>query len=83
MVTEYSSENLRLCLLIILVHTLLAPDIVMRTHGAQVITVCDSLMADMKNEGIVMLIRMLETFIRSSPALGCDTVFPILPRIFQ
>lgn len=64
-------------------HTLLAPELVMRTHGIQIITICDNLMADMRTEGIVMLTKLVETYIRALPQLGCETVKPILPRIFQ
>lgn len=46
-------------------------------------TICDSLMADMRTEGIVMLTKVIENYIRVSPALGCETVKPVLPRIFQ
>ncbi|KAJ8915196.1 hypothetical protein NQ315_015419 [Exocentrus adspersus] len=80
---EYSTENFRGCLLISLAHLLLAPELVMRTHGAQIIQVCDGLMADLKNEGIVMLMKLVETFIRAVPLLGTETTMPILPRIFQ
>lgn len=80
---EYSTENFRACLLISLVHVLLAPELVMRTQGAQIIQVCDGLMADLKNEGIVMLMKLVETFIRAVPLLGTETAMPILPRIFQ
>lgn len=80
---EYSSENLRCCLVIILAHMLLAPDLMMKTHGIQIITICDSLMADMRSEGIIMLTRLVESFIRASPSVGCETILPILPRIFQ
>lgn len=80
---EYSSENLRCCLIIVLAYVLLAPELVMRTHGVQIITICDNLMADMRSEGIIMLTRLVETFIRASPTLGSETAQPILPRIFQ
>lgn len=62
---------------------LLAPDLVMRNNGIQIMTILDNLMADMREEGIIMLNKVVETFIRASPALGCETVKPILPRIFQ
>ncbi|XP_072393190.1 importin-11-like [Diabrotica undecimpunctata] len=80
---EYSTENLRHCLLISLVHLLLAPELIMRTQGVQLMQVCDGLMGDLKNEGIVMLMRLVETFLRASPTLGAETTLPILPRIFE
>ncbi|XP_076251460.1 importin beta11 [Rhynchophorus ferrugineus] len=80
---DYSTENLRSCLYICLVHLLLAPELVMHTQGNQIITICDSLMSDLKNEGVVMLMRLIDTFIRALPVLGSETVMPILPRIFK
>lgn len=55
----------------------------MRTHGLQLVQVLDGIMGDMKNEGIIMLMRLVETFIRALPGLGTESVVPILPRIFQ
>lgn len=83
MFIEYSSENLRCYLIIILAQTLLAPELVLTSNGIQLMIICDGLMSDMRSEGIVMLTKVVETFIRVSPALGCETTKPILPRIFQ
>ncbi|XP_060524948.1 importin-11 [Cylas formicarius] len=80
---DYSTENLRACLYICLVHLLLAPELVMRSQGTQIITVCDSLMSDLKNEGVMMIMRLIDTFIRAIPVLGAETVLPILPRILK
>lgn len=80
---EYSTETLRQCLIICLVHLLLDPQLVMRTQGVRIMQVCDSLMSDLKNEGIVVLMRLVETFLRASPLLGAETALPILPRIFE
>lgn len=80
---EYSSENLRCCLIIIIAHMLLAPELVMNTQGQHLMVICDSLMADLRFDGILLLTRLVETFIRASPVLGSETVKPILPRIFQ
>jgi len=81
--TEYSTENFRNCLYISLVHLLLAPEWVMRSQGHQLMTTCASLMGDIKNEGVVMLIRLVDSFIRALPVLGSETVMPILPKIFE
>lgn len=55
----------------------------MRTQGIQLVKVLDNLMGDMKNEGIIILMRLIECFLRVLPELGAETVVPILPRIFQ
>lgn len=70
-------------MIIIIVHTLLAPELVMRSCGLQIMTICDNLMVDMRTEGIIMVTRVVENYIRVAPGLGCDTVRPILPRIFK
>lgn len=44
---------------------------------------CDSLMADMRPEGIIMLAKLVEMVIRAKPMLGCETARPLLIRIFE
>lgn len=80
---DYSTENLRCCIIIITAHVLLAPELVMRTYGAQLIQICDSMIADMRSEGVIIVCRMVETFIRALPVLGSETIRPILPRMFE
>lgn len=80
---DYSSENLRCCLLIIHAHVLLSPEAVLRTHGPTIIQIFDGLMADLRSEGILLINRLIETFIRATAELGCETSKPLLPRIFE
>ncbi|XP_066152603.1 importin-11 [Euwallacea fornicatus] len=80
---EYSTETFRSCLYICLVHLLLAPEWVMRSQGHQLITTCASMMGDLKNEGVIMLMRLVDSFIKALPLLGSETVMPILPKIFE
>ncbi|XP_045467255.1 importin-11 isoform X2 [Harmonia axyridis] len=80
---DYSTEAFGLCMGICSVHTLLAPEVVMQTHGLQIMTLCSNMMADLKNEGIMMILRLVELYLRASPTLGPETVLPILPRIFE
>uniref|UniRef100_A0AAR5PQ38 Importin-7/11-like TPR repeats domain-containing protein n=1 Tax=Dendroctonus ponderosae TaxID=77166 RepID=A0AAR5PQ38_DENPD len=80
---DYTTETLRTCLYISLVHLVLAPEWVMRSQGNQLMSICVSLMSDLKNEGVVMLMRLVDSFIRAIPGLGSETVMPILPKIFD
>ncbi|GJQ74570.1 Ranbp11 [Trypoxylus dichotomus] len=80
---ETTSENLRLCLIICIAHMLLDPETVMRVHGRQIVEACDSLMSDMRPEGIIMLAKLVEMFIKAKPVLGCETTRPLLIRIFE
>lgn len=72
-----------MCLLICAAHLLLAPELVMRTHGSQIISVLNGMIGDLKNEGVVVVLRLLDTFIRVSPQLGSETVLPILTKILE
>lgn len=80
---EYSSENLRCCLCIVQAHILLAPEQTLKAQGMPVIVACDSLLSDLRSEGIVLLMRIVETCIRAAPNIAIDTIKPILPRTFE
>ncbi|KAL1492056.1 hypothetical protein ABEB36_012554 [Hypothenemus hampei] len=80
---EYSTETMGICLHISAVHLLLAPECVMRSQGLQIISICAGMINDLKNQGVVMVMRLVDTYIRVLPSLGSETVMPILPKIFE
>lgn len=80
---DYSSETLRSCLCIVQAHILLAPEQTLKTQGMSIIMACDSLLSDLRSEGLVMLMRIVETCLRASPAVAVETVKPILPKIIE
>ena len=55
----------------------------MRTQLPQIVDICDNMMSDMRVEGVTMLTRLVDTFIRAKPDLGCEIVKPLLIRIFE
>lgn len=80
---DYSSENLRCCLCIVQAHILLAPEQTLKAQGLSVILACDSLLSDLRSEGVVMLMRIVETCLRAAPTVATETIKPILPKILE
>jgi hypothetical protein len=44
---------------------------------------CNDKLYDMRSEGIVMTMRLVETCLRASPNIATELVKPMLPRIFE
>jgi hypothetical protein len=44
---------------------------------------CNDMLSDMRSEGIVMTMRLVETCQRASPNIATQLVKPMLPRIFE
>ncbi|KAK9880322.1 hypothetical protein WA026_010202 [Henosepilachna vigintioctopunctata] len=80
---DYSTETVNLCMSVSIAHVLLAPELVLKSHGLRIMTICDTIASDLKNEEIMMLLRLVDIYIRVCPGLGTETVYPILPRLFQ
>lgn len=80
---DYSTENLRSCLCIVQAHILLAPEQTMRTQGLPIIMACDGLLSDLRSEGVIMLMKIVETCLRAAPSVAVETVKPILPKIIE
>lgn len=80
---DYSSENLRSCLCIVQAHILLAPEQTLKTQGMPTIMACDGLLSDLRSEGVVMLMRIVETCLRAAPTVAVETIKPILPKIIE
>ncbi|XP_054286364.1 importin-11-like [Macrosteles quadrilineatus] len=80
---ELSSENLRTCFYIIQAYILLAPEIFLQHYGEQVMRSCMYLLTDMRSEGIVMTMRLLELCLKANPTRAVTLLEPVYPRIFQ
>jgi hypothetical protein len=44
---------------------------------------CSDMLSDMRSEGIVMTMRLVEMCLRASPNIATELVKPMLPRIFE
>ncbi|CAG2067569.1 unnamed protein product [Timema podura] len=52
-------------------------------YGEIVVASANEMLADMRSEGIVMTMRLIETCLRSAPGIAQEIVKPILPRVFE
>ncbi|XP_071449865.1 importin-11 [Hetaerina americana] len=80
---EFSSENLRTCFYIIQAYVLLAPNEFLKEYGTAVVSACNDMLSDMRSEGIVMTMHLLELCLRAEPAQSMELLKPMLPRIFE
>ena len=69
------SENLRTTIYILQAYVLLCPLRVMETIGPQVVMELTSQYHDLQDEGVLMILRLVETWLRAGPP---DTVHQIL-----
>jgi len=44
---------------------------------------CSDMLSDMRSEGIVMTMRLVEMCLRAAPNVATELVKPMLPRIFE
>ncbi|XP_050703049.1 importin-11-like [Eriocheir sinensis] len=80
---ELSSENLRLCLQITTAYTLLCPQQFLAKYGTRLIETFRSMMADLKNEAIVLVLRAVEMILRVLPSEGAALIQPLLPGMVK
>lgn len=81
---EFTSENLRTCFYIIQAYILLAPEEFLKAYGSTVIAACNDMLSDMRAEGIVMTMRLVEMCLRAVPGhAAAELIQPMLPRILE
>lgn len=80
---EYTSENIRTCFSIIQAYILLGSDNYLHQYGKDIVKTCSYLLSDMRSEGIVMVMRLFESILRSSPQYGVELLRPVLHNIFK
>lgn len=82
-IIEGSSENLRTCLYIIQSNILLNPEVYLQRYGKDVVNTCGYLLSDLRPDGIVMIMKLFEAYLRSKPDYGIELLKPVLPDIFK
>ncbi|XP_046626086.1 importin-11 [Neodiprion virginianus] len=80
---ERSAENLRLCLYIVQAYILLSPQEFLGDRGAVVVATLGSIIGDLRSEGIVMAMRLVETCLRALSHQGAQLIKPLLTKIFE
>lgn len=83
LLSDQSTENLRLCLHIIQVYVLLSPQDFFALRGPMVIETLNALLSDLRTEGRVLTLQLFETFLSASPQLGAELIKPTLLKIFE
>lgn len=78
-----STEHLKMSVTLVNCYALVYPEIFAEQFGSLVCTELNSSMGDMRAEGITMVLRGVETILRTSPSNGPNAVKPIIGKIFQ
>ncbi|XP_050400869.1 importin-11 [Patella vulgata] len=80
---ELGTENLRICLKVIEAYVLLGPHEFMQAYSAVLVPSFSSLMTDIRAEGLVMILRVIEVVFKTFPTEGPQVFQPILKGIVR
>lgn len=64
-------------------YILLDAEVYLQQHGKKIVETCMYLLTDLRSEGIVMVMRLFESILRSTGNYGIELVKPALPNIFK
>lgn len=82
-IIEMSSENLRTVLQLIHAYILLDAQAYLSRYGEGFVAYCVRSFEDIRVEGIIAMLRIIETCLKTDAALGLRLVRPALPFVFQ
>lgn len=82
-IIKQSSENMRTVLFIIKSYIFLDGNAYLSKFGNELVNVCFTLLNDLRPDGIVLIMKVFETIIRSDVASGVNILRPVLPHIFK
>lgn len=82
-IVEASSENFRTVLVLIQAYILLDAHAYMERYGRAFVEFCTRMFDDIRPEGIVLLLKVFETCLKTDPNYGLELVRPALPYIFK
>lgn len=80
---ENSSEYIRTVFSIIQAYILLNPEVYLQQHGKKIVETCMYLLTDLRSEGVVMVMRLFESMLRSTGNNGVELIKSALPNIFK
>ncbi|XP_048255112.1 importin-11-like [Haliotis rufescens] len=80
---ELGTENLRVCLKIIEAYILLGPRDFMQHFHSVLVSSLSSLMTDIRAEGLILILRLIELVFRAFPADGPRLFSPMLPGLLK
>ncbi|KAH8285350.1 hypothetical protein KR054_008024 [Drosophila jambulina] len=82
-IIEMSSENLRTVLQLIHAYILLDAQAYLSRYGEGFVTYCVRSFEDIRVEGIIAMLRIFETCLKTDATMGLRLVRPALPFVFQ
>lgn len=82
-IAEYSTENIRTCFSIMQAYILLNAQIYLQQYGKAIVETCMYQLSDLRSEGIVMIMRLFESILRSTSNFGVELLRPVLPDVFK
>ncbi|XP_016940953.2 importin-11 [Drosophila suzukii] len=82
-IIEMSSENLRTVLQLIHAYILLDAQAYLSRYGEGFVAYCVRSFDDIRVEGIIAMLRIFETCLKTDAAMGLRLVRPALPFVFQ
>lgn len=82
-IIEMSSENLRTVLQLIHAYILLDAQAYLSRYGESFVAYCVRSFEDIRVEGIIAMLRIFETCLKTDAAMGLRLVRPALPFVFQ
>ncbi|KAH8320394.1 hypothetical protein KR067_002081 [Drosophila pandora] len=82
-IIEMSSENLRTVLQLIHAYILLDAQAYLSRYGESFVAYCVRSFEDIRVEGIIAMLRIFETCLKTDAAMGLRLVQPALPFVFQ
>ncbi|XP_041980606.1 importin-11 [Aricia agestis] len=87
-ILEQSTEHLRIVVYIMQAYSLLCPEEFFTGAGARCMEILDDMLADMRKEGIITVLKMAEicisvTFPEKNMYLGVKVIWPILIRVIR
>ncbi|KAM8711973.1 hypothetical protein ACLKA7_012481 [Drosophila subpalustris] len=82
-IIEMSSENLRTVLQLIHAYILLDPHAYLSRYGEGFVAYCVRSFEDIRAEGIIAMLRIFETCLKTDAAMGLRLVRPALPFVFR
>jgi len=77
------TEHLRTTIYILQAYVLLCPLRVMDTIGPTVVTECEAQYRDLQDEGVLMILRLVETWLRAGPPSTPQVLEPLLLTVME
>lgn len=82
-IIEMSSENLRTVLTLIQAYIILDAHAYLDIYGAQFVAFCLRMFPDIRVEGIILMLKVFETCLKTDPNYALELLRPSLPYIFK